>query len=1187
MSIIITNKDCTLYEANAFYTVVDQYVSPANLTSATLSIFARKNIPVVPSASGNFKWCVLSLYNSGQKITRSVNVQFQKSYTSTMVTGVPWIITTVGMNFVEWQKIMFTTTGTLLTWIVADTEYFVRNPNIWTWTYNISLTIAWALITFSATQSWVHTAHATLAEQTKLPVDIFWYNATTPDNSMGAYIINFNWFDTTPAITAWWAYRLTVFAWGAGVWVWYAWAWKNITLLNFVAYTDTLTTFVSWDTPIFAHYCEMDWSATFTGILWAWDTADSISAIVCSNAVEANLWPDDAAFFRCTSPAEPYTLSNWWGFLFWTHGWIRIWTQASPVPYANQFTIQHTIATVWTTHWCFRMVWRLAPNTYAYCWKSNFALYWETPILDVWETAARIFPWDVSFKTTQDMTTNWAVGDNLYIWDQEVVAMWTITTIPIKYIWYQSITPIMTAANIPSPFVVTSSANFTSLYAWKCFNNNYWQNDQFLGILPGAVWLKLDMWIAHMPLVYSVCTTDAWYIGSPMTEWTLQASNDDATWTVMDTQTGITWTNYVYKYFTITSPASYRYWKIVPTANTGSTTRISINKIRFFETAPDNTSIIIDQYFTPYYRKKWWVILNKTTKWRGIVHNGYAPVLSTQKIGQLANLNIEWVVFNNTAFTISYAQWPTITDPVTFMKKWTIKNIKHFSTSYAITNFLFNYPKITQLWMDIENVYTAYASLFASFDSIKTSTVTSWTLTMNNIYVAGTPSSSGLMLWAYKTKIVATNLRLSNANTVNTINFWWYVGSYIDGLYAYWCSWAINTGTLTMQSSWWCAVRNVVMEACGNGIYFNGTILDTVMENIDLSGAADPDGSFTTNTTTHSIVQWTYADIVFKNCIGMNKFYWPKYDALVNWSNFRFVNYNWTTNNDFVNTPYGTFYRTWDGLADTTVHTAWVGKFAIKFENDTYGNPLARPIKVPIGDIQNKTMTVAVRCKINSSKYYAWTTNMPRLTISCDDDTATAYAEAALTTDRQLLFVPITPTTTFGEIKATLTTDSNAWDRGYCTCSASSPAIITQANHWLVDGDRISFTTDDTIPTGILITNNYFVKYINANTFNISLVPWWINVNTTWTWIWNLSLRAYKDTDVYFDDVSVFYPPWSSLNLWGLDLRSAGYPIVPPIATSLNASDVWAFPQWDMTVTNSAWVALIDTMDSAELASIK
>jgi hypothetical protein len=31
------------------------------------------------------------------------------------------------------------------------------------------------------------------------------------------------------------------------------------------------------------------------------------------------------------------------------------------------------------------------------------------------------------------------------------------------------------------------------------------------------------------------------------------------------------------------------------------------------------------------------------------------------------------------------------------------------------------------------------------------------------------------------------------------------------------------------------------MELCGNCIYFGGTILDTVMENIDLSGAVDPD----------------------------------------------------------------------------------------------------------------------------------------------------------------------------------------------------------------------------------------------------------------------------------------------------------------------------------------------------------
>jgi len=44
----------------------------------------------------------------------------------------------------------------------------------------------------------------------------------------------------------------------------------------------------------------------------------------------------------------------------------------------------------------------------------------------------------------------------------------------------------------------------------------------------------------------------------------------------------------------------------------------------------------------------------------------------------------------------------------------------------------------------------------------------------------------------------------------------------------------------------------------------------------------------------------------------------------------------------------------------------------------------------------------------------------------------------------------------------------------------------------------------------------------------------------------------------YVDDISVFYPPGVALNLGGLDLWADGLPITPPIATSVNANDVWA-----------------------------
>ena len=57
---------------------------------------------------------------------------------------------------------------------------------------------------------------------------------------------------------------------------------------------------------------------------------------------------------------------------------------------------------------------------------------------------------------------------------------------------------------------------------------------------------------------------------------------------------------------------------------------------------------------------------------------------------------------------------------------------------------------------------------------------------------------------------------------------------------------------------------------------------------------------------------------------------------------------------------------------------------------------------------------------------------MPRVTLTYDNGASNAYAEAAQTTDRQLLFVPITPATSAGQIKMTLSSDSDATGTDVC-----------------------------------------------------------------------------------------------------------------------------------------------------------
>jgi hypothetical protein len=134
---------------------------------------------------------------------------------------------------------------------------------------------------------------------------------------------------------------------------------------------------------------------------------------------------------------------------------------------------------------------------------------------------------------------------------------------------------------------------------------------------------------------------------------------------------------------------------------------------------------------------------------------------------------------------------------------------------------------------------------------------------------------------------------------------------------------------------------------------------------------------------------------------------------------------------DMSHLQYGEAVRCGDGLTDTTVHTAGSGKFSMRFEPKSYPNSLVWEFYIPTGNIQNKEMSIGVWVKINNAAYYAGSNRKPRLTITYDKET-TVTANAAETTEWQLLSVIFTPLTTYGQIKFkiegyTAATGSNAY----------------------------------------------------------------------------------------------------------------------------------------------------------------
>ena len=121
---------------------------------------------------------------------------------------------------------------------------------------------------------------------------------------------------------------------------------------------------------------------------------------------------------------------------------------------------------------------------------------------------------------------------------------------------------------------------------------------------------------------------------------------------------------------------------------------------------------------------------------------------------------------------------------------------------------------------------------------------------------------------------------------------------------------------------------------------------------------------------------------------------------------------------------------------------------------------------------------------------------------------------------------------------------------------------------------------------------SFTVKYDDDVTFvyneAANLTDWqFLAVTVTPTTVFGqITVALQADTDqlttsayVYFDDMSIFYPPGVQLNLGGLDLWADGMPIVPPVSTNINAADVWAYQKSSANVGGSMG-ELVNTIDT-------
>jgi len=68
---------------------------------------------------------------------------------------------------------------------------------------------------------------------------------------------------------------------------------------------------------------------------------------------------------------------------------------------------------------------------------------------------------------------------------------------------------------------------------------------------------------------------------------------------------------------------------------------------------------------------------------------------------------------------------------------------------------------------------------------------------------------------------------------------------------------------------------------------------------------------------------------------------------------------------------------------------------------------------------------------------------------------------------------------------------------GTCTISNATPGVVTLNDHGFSEGDTVVFTTTGALPTGVSVSTVYYVKYVNSNSFQLSLNKGGTAVNTS------------------------------------------------------------------------------------------
>ncbi|QSF43566.1 discoidin domain-containing protein [Paenibacillus tianjinensis] len=157
---------------------------------------------------------------------------------------------------------------------------------------------------------------------------------------------------------------------------------------------------------------------------------------------------------------------------------------------------------------------------------------------------------------------------------------------------YSSVVPLMTANNTPSTHIASSSTFLSGSEPYRAFDGADFYFAFSANTLTGWIKIKLDKGRIVSKYTLQSKNGSGYNTQSPKS-WSLEGSNDDVSYTTLDTQLNISsWTQNESKSFSISNTNSYQYYRISITSNNGDTGYTVIKELGLFEVQYSNKFLI-------------------------------------------------------------------------------------------------------------------------------------------------------------------------------------------------------------------------------------------------------------------------------------------------------------------------------------------------------------------------------------------------------------------------------------------------------------------------------------------------------------------------------------------------------------------------------------------------------------------